>query len=399
MSLKLYKDLIDDCSVVCIPESGNVKSLKTAFVEKANPFSYSEDILNFAEGVGIPIWNGEVWQQIVNQESFTMNPANLLDTGNELVFGNDYYGYICMDSGSPEIVFSKNDSFPDGSTALTSRKFCHFYYGTIRKVSDDGLWIPIDSAGNKFGSSGTKWQDNVTVGIVPNSVWDLKHKPKISHPGLVEVNGVWLGAFQASAEEAFTFMSATNGLHVTSGKLATKYGAIPVTGTEGMNQFTFNEIAHKQGLRLPRYDEWLAGAFGSPQGENGANNYAWAKTTNTARTFTGCSVNTSTGAYDGINGVKPFAISAYNLHDCAGNVSEWTNDYSIKQDSTSWAWQNVLGAGMGQAYLPFSGGVSALICGDNWGDGVHCGPRAVDLYGNPWVVSVGIGARLACDAA
>ncbi|MBP5696938.1 MAG: SUMF1/EgtB/PvdO family nonheme iron enzyme [Treponema sp.] len=399
MSLKLYKDLIDDCSVACIPESGNVKSLKTAFVEKANPFSYSEDILNFAEGVGIPIWNGEVWQQIVNQESFTMNPANLLDTGNELVFGNDYYGYICMDSGSPEIVFSKNDSFPDGSTALTSRKFCHFYYGTIRKVSDDGLWIPIDSAGNKFGSSGTKWQDNVTVGIVPNSVWDLKHKPKISHPGLVEVNGVWLGAFQASAEEAFTFMSATNGLHVTSGKLATKYGAIPVTGTEGMNQFTFNEIAHKQGLRLPRYDEWLAGAFGSPQGENGANNYAWAKITNTARTFTGCSVNTSTGAYDGINGVKPFAISAYNLHDCAGNVSEWTNDYSIKQDSTSWAWQNVLGAGMGQAYLPFSSGMSALVCGNNWDDGVHCGPRTVSLDVNPWNVNVSFGARLACDAA
>ncbi|MBO7583078.1 MAG: SUMF1/EgtB/PvdO family nonheme iron enzyme [Treponema sp.] len=399
MSLKLYKDLIDDCSVACIPESGNVKSLKTAFVEKANPFSYSEDILNFAEGVGIPIWNGEVWQQIVNQESFTMNPANLLDTGNELVFGNDYYGYICMDSGSPEIVFSKNDSFPDGSAALTSRKFCHFYYGTIRKVSDDGLWIPIDSAGNKFGSSGTKWQDNVTVGIVPNSVWDLKHKPKISHPGLVEVNGVWLGAFQASAEEAFTFMSATNGLHVTSGKLATKYGAIPVTGTEGMNQFTFNEIAHKQGLRLPRYEEWLAGAFGSPQGENGANNYAWAKTTNTARTFTGCSVNTSTGAYDGINGVKPFAISAYNLHDCVGNVSEWTNDYSIKQDSTSWAWQNVLGAGMGQACLPFSGGMSALICGNNWDDGVLCGPRSVNLDSNPWNVNVLIGARLACDAA
>lgn len=399
MSLTLYKDLVDDCSVACIPESGNVKSVKAAFLEKQNPFEYDADILKFAEGVGIPIWNGETWIQTINREEFTFDPASLLDTGNELEFGVDYWVYICLDDTNPEIVVSKNESFPDGSTAETSRKIGHFYYGSIRKVSNDGLWIPIDSAGNKFGSSGTKWQDNVTVGIVPNSIWDLKHKPKISHSGLVEVNGIWVGAFQASAEEAFTFMSGTNGLHVTSGKLATKYGAIPVTGSEGMNQFTFNEIAHKQGLRLPKYVEWLAGAFGSPQGENGANNYAWAKTTNTARTFTGCSVNTSTGAYDGVNGVKPYAISAYNLHDCAGNVAEWTSDYSIRQDSTSWNWQNVLGAGMGQAYLPFSDGVSALICGSNWGDGVHCGARTVSLNGAPWNVNVRVGARLACDAA
>lgn len=399
MSLKLYKDLIDDCSVACIPESGNVKSLKAAFVEKANPFSYSEDILNFAEGVGIPIWNGEIWQQIVNKESFTMNPANLLDTGNELEFGYDYYGYVCMDGGSPEIVFSKNDSFPDGSTALTSRKFCHFYYGTIRKVSDDGLWIPIDSAGNKFGNSGTKWQDNVTVGIVPNSVWDLKHKPKISHPGLVEVNGIWIGAFLASAEEAFSFMGGTNGLHVKSGKLATKYGAIPVTGSEGMNQFTFNEIAHKQGLRLPRYEEWLAGAFGSPRGEDNSNNYGWTDTSNEERTYTGCQVNTSTGKRDTANGVKPYAISAYNLHDCAGNVSEWTSDYSIRQDSTSWSWQNTLGNDMGEAYLPFADGLSALVCGGNWDFGDRCGPRTVGASSLPWYVSTGIGARLACDGA
>ena len=399
MSLTLYKDLVDDCSVACIPESGNVKSVKAAFLEKQNPFEYDADILKFAEGVGIPIWNGETWIQTINREEFTFDPASLLDTGNELEFGVDYWVYICLDDTNPEIVVSKNESFPDGSTAETSRKIGHFYYGSIRKVSNDGLWIPIDSAGNKFGSSGTKWQDNVTVGIVPNSIWDLKHKPKISHSGLVEVNGIWVGAFQASAEEAFTFMSGTNGLHVTSGKLATKYGAIPVTGSEGMNQFTFNEIAHKQGLRLPKYVEWLAGAFGSPQGENGANNYAWAKTTNTARTFTGCSVNTSTGAYDGVNGVKPYAISAYNLHDCAGNVAEWTSDYSIRQDSTSWNWQNVLGAGMGQAHLPFSDGMSALICGHGWDGGVRCGARTVHLAATPWSVNVLIGARLACDAA
>ena len=398
MSLILYKDLIDDCSVACIPESGNVKAVGKRFITKKNPFSYDENLLVFGEGVGIPIWNGEIWKQIINRESFDLDPASLLDTGNALEVEKDYYGYVCIDGENPEIVFSLNESYPDGSSALTSRKFCHFHNGVIRKVSDDGLWIPIDSQGNKFGSSGTKWQDNVTVGIVPNSIWDLKHKPKISHPGLVEVkNNLWMGAFQVSMEETISFMGGTNGLHVSAGKLATKYGAIPVTGSEGMNQYTFNELAQKQGLRLPKYDEWLAGAVGTPQGEDGSNNYGWTKTTNTGRTYTGCSVNISNGNYDALNGVKPFAISAMNLHDCAGNVSEWTSDTSIRQDSTSWNWQNVLGAGMGQADLPFANGLVALRCGSNWSNGVHCGARTVNVCYEPWVVLAYMGARLACD--
>jgi len=186
---------------------------------------------------------------------------------------------------------------------------------------------------------------------------------------------------------------------VKSGKLATKYGAIPVTGSEGMNQYTFNELAHKQGMRLPRYAEWLAGAFGSPQGEDGSNNYGWTKTSNTARTYTGCSVKTADGTYDALNGVKPYAISAYNLHDCAGNVSEWTDDYSIRQDSTSWNWQDVLGAGMGQAFLPFADGLVALHCGSSWVNGVHCGPRTVSVSNYPWNVDTHFGGRLACDRA
>lgn len=178
-----------------------------------------------------------------------------------------------------------------------------------------------------------------------------------------------------------------------------KYGALPVTGTEGLSQFNFNELVHKQGMRLPRYNEWLLGAFGSPQGEDGSNNYGWTKTTNTARTYTGCQVNTTTGERDVTAGVKPYAVSAYNLCDCAGNVSEWTGDYSIRQDSTNWGWQNGLGSNQGQAYLPNSYGLVALHCGGGWNGGVRCGPRAVDLAGCPWNVNSSVGARLACDSA
>lgn len=399
MALHEYKDLIDPCSVSLIPASSPVKAVGSKFLSKKNPFAYDEDKLILNQGVSIPIYDGSAWRPIILKDSdLEFDPAAALDTGDTLEFGKDYYVYLCIDGAQPEIVISLNSTFPDGSTALTSRRIGGFHYGTIRKVSDDGKWFPIDSTGAKWGASGTKWQDNVTEGIVPNSVWDLIHRPRVIAPGMVEVHGVWQGIYIASAEETISFMAGTNNLPITEGKLVSKYGALPVTGTEGLSQFNFNELAHKQGMRLLRYNEWLAGAFGSPQGEDGSNNYGWTKTTNTGRTYTGCSVSTSDGKHSG-TGVKPYAVSAYNLTDCAGNVSEWTCDYSIRQDSTSWNWQNVLGANQGQAYLPFSDGLVALHCGYNWGYGVHCGPRTVYLDGYPWLVSTSIGSRLACDAA
>jgi len=80
-------------------------------------------------------------------------------------------------------------------------------------------------------------------------------------------------------------------------------------------------------------------------------------------------------------------------------VWEWLADYTIRQDSTNWGYKNVLGAGMGRAYLPNDTGISALIAGGGWFNGVICGPRSVLLDSYPWVVSTLIGARLACDAA
>ena len=38
MGLILYKDLVDDCSVACIPESGNVKAVGKRFITKKNKY-------------------------------------------------------------------------------------------------------------------------------------------------------------------------------------------------------------------------------------------------------------------------------------------------------------------------------------------------------------------------
>ncbi len=38
-----------------------------------------------------------------------------------------------------------------------------------------------------------------------------------------------------------------------------------------------------------------------------------------------------------------------------------------------------------------------MQAGANWNDGVHAGPRAVNLNNYPWNVNTNIGSRLACE--
>jgi hypothetical protein len=398
--LHLYKDNIDEYMVSDMGENNNFKAPGDFYFEKRNQFSYDENIIRFARGAAFDFFDGDSWKQINNRELMDFDPLENLDVPGPYKVGTDYFIYLCLQGSDPVIVISENSTYPNGFNANNSRKIGGFHYGVIRKVTPEGgLWIPIDSNGVKFGASGIKWQDNVTVGIVPNSLWDLKNKPRVSFGGLVKVGGIWISVYQASVKSQISYLSGTNGLHVAGGELQSKYGQLPATGTEGLNQYTFNELARLSGLRLPLYAEWLAAAFGSPQGEDGNNNYGWTQTSNSARARTGNRVNNSTGAYDAVNGVKPYAISAYNVVDCAGNVEEWLADYSIRQDSTSWGWQDVLGAGMGKAYLPNNTGLIAMRAGGYWGRGAFCGPRAVLLNYYPWFVDGGYGARLACDAA
>ena len=39
-----------------------------------------------------------------------------------------------------------------------------------------------------------------------------------------------------------------------------------------------------------------------------------------------------------------------------------------------------------------------MQAGANWNDGVHAGPRAVNVNNYPWNVNTNIGSRFACDS-
>jgi formylglycine-generating enzyme required for sulfatase activity len=401
MSLKVFKDLIDEATVATIPESGSFKAAGSSFISKRDPFSYSADRVVIADGCGFDVFDGNTWRQVVNRGMIDATAISLLDAGGTFQVGTDYYIYVCIgENGDAEIVISANATYPAGFTAQNSRKIGGFHYGHIRVVSDDGSWTPIDSNGVKFGSTGTDWKNNVVIGVVPNSVWDLKNRPRCSPEGMVKITeGSWRDIYLSSA--AVPIDLEGSGLHVKTGRLQSKYGQLPVTGTEGANWYVFAELAALSGKRLPTYADFIAAARGNPQGEAAADNYGWTKTSNSARTRTGCKVNASSGAFDDTAGIKPYAISAMNCVDCAGNVCEWLDDLSYRQDGASagWAWRDVLGSGKGQAYLYNDTGLVALIAGGSWSSGVLAGPRCVYANNYPWSVHTGIGARLACDAA
>ena len=99
------------------------------------------------------------------------------------------------------------------------------------------------------------------------------------------------------------------------GGLKSAYNATPLTGTEGLNWYSFVERAAKVGKRLLTYAEWIAAAQGSPQGLDGSNANAWTATTNTGRNPTGLIAN---------------ATSIYNCRDCVGNVYEWLDEMVVR---------------------------------------------------------------------
>ena len=400
MSLHLWTDGVDVASVNTLPENGDFKARGDSFIKKQNPFSYMQDRLVIADGCAFDLHDGSNWRQVSNRGDMVINPASVLEEGDSFTVGTDYFIYLLLNaSKNPEIAISRNATFPLGFTAENSRKIGGFHYGSIRKVDDS--WTPVDSLGTKYGAGGTHWRDNVTVGIIPNSVWDLKNRPKTLFGGLVKVGNIWMSIYQASIKVPVTFMDSTKGLHVSGGELQSVYGQMPATGTEGLCQYNFVELASRAGMRLPSYQEWLAAAMGNPQGEDAADNYGWTKKTNIERARTGCCVNPNSGVYDAVSGIKKYAVSAFNCVDCVGNVWENLSDYIGRFDAGTgtWGYQDQLGSGMGQVFEWKADGLSALRVGGNWNSGVCCGSRAVYMSTSPWILNSSNGCRLACDPA
>lgn len=293
-------------------------------------------------------------------------------TATKFEVGKDYCIYICDPTGGDATNFaaeqyriSLNTTYPNGYTAVTSRKIGGFHYGVVRKTNSSG--IPISASGAALGSG---WETNVAEGIVPNSVWTLLHRPTCDPTGMVFIGPFW----------GDIYLSSDNG---ASG-LQSKKGVVPITGTEGLNWYIANERAMRVGKRLPTYAEFCKGAYGSPQGEDGNNTYAWSATSNTARTACGNVKN---------------AVSATNVRDLVGNVWKWLDEFIHDPTGSAWNWYDVMsGQKVGQLYMANNTGLRALLGGGDWYDGVHAGSRTVYCGYYPWYVYANVGVWCVCDS-
>lgn len=318
------------------------------------------------------------------QTGNTVLNASNLDVGAAFSVGCDYYVYICdsrQDAQDEQYIISLNSTYPSGWNASNSRKIGGFHYGRCRKINDN--LQPVNSSGAVFG---TGWESAVSSGIVPRSVWTLGHRPKCSPEGMVYLGGgTWVDIYLNSDDGAQGLKS--------------EYNCAPMTGTEGMNWYTFTERLMKSGKRMPDYNEFCAYAFGSPQGLDGANTNAWTATTNTGRGTTGSVVN---------------AVSAVGCVDAVGRVWEWLNDLITRAEhaknatyhaSEAWGWDltsplkdAATKYDVGNIYQYYYASLAALRAGGDWSNGVHAGARAVDCGSYPWNVRTVIGVRGACDS-
>lgn len=357
------ENMTDERAKITVEKMANIADIvapEKAYIVGNSDFKGVTILENCVIGVG---------ESIFKTVETELTKANL-DQGSDFVMGTDYFIYIC-DPGTNDqdemYLISSNESWPDGDDwdDENTRKIGGFHYGRIRKTDEYGR--AINAAGAVRGSG---FESNVTVGIIPNSVWTTKHRPTCNPAGMVYLgNHTWGDIYLASNDGGYG--------------LASVYNVNPITGTEGINWYIAAERARTVGKRLPDYAEFCNAADGAPQGLDNSNANAWSATTNSGRHAVGTIAN---------------AVSSKNVCDLVGNVWKWLNELLHDPTAASGAWYDVFGGGYGQAWMYSSTGLRALVGGGTWVDGVHDGSRAVGCSSYPWYVRTNFGVWCVCDS-
>ena len=226
------------------------------------PISSNKTTITIPNGTFVDI-NGTVYRTTAN---VTIDARSLP--------GKDYYIYAVVET-TGELGFrtSNNSTVPDGFTANNSRKIGGYHCLCLAVGTISGHYL----------------SDYASDDILPNSVWDLIHRPKGDPEGycyIPEVD-IWMSIYLLSWNGT-KLVSADFGV-IADGASSKKFSGE-----------LFSEQLHVQGLRLPWRHEFIIGALGSPEGANIQN----SKDPNT------------TGSHMATNGHR--IISNYGLEDCTG---------------------------------------------------------------------------------
>lgn len=327
--------------------------------------------------------------------------ASDLDTGSfPTDSAADYYIWAGLLSGVPSIKISLSKTTPLGLTDPIM--IGGFHYGVIRnsvtatdvtkdRILSTSIWT------RKRGAMPSCY----LLGLETPSTFDCS--------GMVEFSpGKWGDIYLVSDPVGLPSGGSATNRAPGSKRGYSRYGVVPLTGTEGLNAYDFMDRAQAVGKRLLTVNEWTMIANGAPAGVDANNTQGWTATSNTTRVLTGALTALSLpSGYTAISaGDSNYRLargtSLVGARDTTGNLWEWV-DGGLSSWGASGAWRNVLDTGESSSLLDFgqeySGGNSVLpIMGGNWNHSVVAGSRALSLSNYPWIVSTGIGSRFACDS-
>lgn len=270
-----------------------------------------------------------------------------MDTGS-ISNGENYYVYACDNAGSLVFLISLASTYPAGYDAATSRKL-------------GGFHTLCTNVGTIEGHTLTDFTAN---SILPQSVWDLKHRPDSEPEGMVwsDKAQIWVDIYLASG---------------TGGSTASVNGGT-ISDTRDWNDFVDDFGAVKK--QLLDDAEFQLIAAGSNEETN----------------ITGNSDPVTTGGHSDSAGRR--MISNIGCEDCAGAMYQWLRDQSAKYDDAVAAdWYNLPGS-KGSLYRPVDTNDVKLIAGGVWYYAAACGSRcraaaSAHFSLSRWVTSTHIGGR------
>ena len=293
----------------------------------------------------IPLLTNNKWFYIDTDTDLSTGAD--LDTGS-VAAGTDYYVYACDNAGALVFLISAASTYPLGYNANTSRKIGGFH--------------TVSAAVGTIG--GHTLTDHPANGILPQSVWDLKHRPRCEPAGMVwsEEAQIWVDIYLASG-------TGTSTVSVNGGT---------ISDTRNWMDFVDDFGAVKK--RLLTDIEFQLIAAGS----------------NEETDISGSADPVTTGGHSDTAGRR--MISNIGCEDCAGAIWQWLLDQSWRLDGAdlaackTWAWNDLSGA-KGSLYAQGTYGDVKLMAGGRWDGGTYCGSRCRFASCSRWNAYTNVGGR------
>lgn len=283
------------------------------------------------------VYIGSKGYVLTSQEELDLSDSDTWDTtaGTDYTTasnrdGKDFYIYACIPaSGStPDLLVSADDSAPDGYTTADSLKI-------------GGFHTLCESVGTISGHTLTGYLQG---DVLPQSVWDLKHRPISDPEGMVYDSKMkkWVDIYLAS---------------VSSGKLVSVNGGTIADGasTEKFHWYKFVQWFNEVGKKLPDQSEFHSFSMGANQGTN----------------ITGSADPVTTGGHTDTDGRR--MISDIGCEDTCGVVFQWGRDRG--SDTTGSSYANAYDANDSDVAGRHYEAPNCVRFGGFWDHGVSCGSR------------------------